>query len=144
MILRFCKVPCEMPSIFLTSELLSHCFVDCFDCCRTYFSSPNSCIWNCCKSSRVNNSFIIIMHWLIDYDSKVHGEKEGNYIVGTNLGEIFFEYKSVQNRLKCIGAALLRPFFVLAAYLFLDLLIMNQRGCLGMLQHGTRPTSFKP
>jgi DNA-binding NarL/FixJ family response regulator len=35
--------------------------------CGTIFSSkvsisPNSCIRNCCKSSRVNNSFVIIMH----------------------------------------------------------------------------------
>src|ERR1044071_1903402 len=79
-----------MPSIFRTSELLSHCFVGWFDSCRTSFSSFSSCVRNCCKSSRVNNSFVIIMHWLICYDSKVHDEKEGNYIVGTKVGEIFF------------------------------------------------------
>ena len=40
---------------------------------------------------RVNNSFVIIMQFLICYESKMHDEIEGIYTVGTKLGKIFFE-----------------------------------------------------
>ena len=132
-----------MPRSFLTSELLSHCFVLCLDCWSTSFNSFNNCVLKCCKSSRVSNSFISIsaflnllrfksarenweilqgwyqpwseifysrmdvssslVHILISSDSKVHEWIAGVYTVGSQLGKIFLDTKTVQNRLKIIG-----------------------------------------
>src|SRR5688572_1416235 len=63
LIRRFCNVPWEIASIFLTSELLSHSLLAC-GCTapdKIRDKSSNNCRRNFCRSSCVIISYVIIM-----------------------------------------------------------------------------------
>jgi hypothetical protein len=68
---------------------LTNCVRKCCPACRPLAYAPTGR-----KSSRVNNSFVIIVQYLICYESKMHDGKAGIYTVVTQVGKIFVDSKS--------------------------------------------------